>query len=246
MGITALVGFAPAANAAVCSGDLVGNTCTLVGTTITYQYDNTQAALDRFGSPTLIGDAVRFLPTGFRADSIDGVGQTTGTNTDSVVANFVFDRVYSNDGVSNVIDLQIVERGDYEITNGNSAPASNVSGDLYVQALNNEPGSIFDFVEAQDSVNFSGDSGGKQLWTMMAGIQPLAGDFWDGPSNDIAVTIQNTLTAFTDESGEQAWIQKKLTFTAGTVMLPPVPVPASVWLFGSALGLLGWMRRRTH
>jgi hypothetical protein len=26
----------------------------------------------------------------------------------------------------------------------------------------------------------------------------------------------------------------------------PVPVPAAVWLFGSALGLLGWMRRRTN
>lgn len=26
----------------------------------------------------------------------------------------------------------------------------------------------------------------------------------------------------------------------------PIPVPAAVWLFGSALGLLGWMRRRTN
>ncbi len=25
-----------------------------------------------------------------------------------------------------------------------------------------------------------------------------------------------------------------------------IPVPASVWLFGSALGLLGWMRRKVH
>ncbi|MAF82650.1 MAG: hypothetical protein CL797_00925 [Chromatiales bacterium] len=30
----------------------------------------------------------------------------------------------------------------------------------------------------------------------------------------------------------------------GNMTLSAVPVPAAVWLFGSALGLLGWMRRR--
>lgn len=29
-----------------------------------------------------------------------------------------------------------------------------------------------------------------------------------------------------------------------TFQVAPVPVPAGVWLFGSALGLLGWMRRK--
>jgi len=33
----------------------------------------------------------------------------------------------------------------------------------------------------------------------------------------------------------------ELTFTATTTV---VPIPAAVWLFGSGLGLLGWMRRR--
>jgi hypothetical protein len=27
---------------------------------------------------------------------------------------------------------------------------------------------------------------------------------------------------------------------------PPVPLPASAWLFGSAVGVLGWVRRRLH
>ena len=35
---------------------------------------------------------------------------------------------------------------------------------------------------------------------------------------------------------EQAWMWAKFTV---------VPVPGAVWLFGSALGLLGWIRKRT-
>ncbi len=34
-------------------------------------------------------------------------------------------------------------------------------------------------------------------------------------------------------------------FSAGGLIVTPVPVPAAAWLFASTLGLLGWMRRRT-
>jgi hypothetical protein len=58
------------------------------------------------------------------------------------------------------------------------------------------------------------------------------------PTNSLQLSMQNTLTAIADDPADSAWIQKKLTFTA------TVPVPAAVWLFGSGLGLLGWLRRR--
>ena len=58
-------------------------------------------------------------------------------------------------------------------------------------------------------------------------------------ANSMSLNIQNTLQAYTDANGESAWIQKKIT-----LVVSEVPVPAAVWLFGSALAGLGWMRRR--
>jgi hypothetical protein len=48
-----------------------------------------------------------------------------------------------------------------------------------------------------------------------------------------------------------ALIDSGPSFTTGTtfgtdLVFQVVPVPAAVWLFGSSLGLLGWMRRRAH
>lgn len=202
------------------------------GPTICYTYDDAQAATALFGQPDFIGDTVRFLPDDFRAQSDDGAGFDTAT------ANFIFDDVYTLSG-KDIGSVSVIEAGDYEITNGDS-----VSADLYLQIASNTDGT--DLTTATNSFDASGDSGGLQRWSLAAAINPLqdAGDIWGTPwleSSSFALNIQNTLQAYTDENGESAWIQKKITLTVSEV-----PVPAAVWFFGSGiLALAGWSRRKT-
>lgn len=200
---------------------------TLVGDTVSYVYDDSQGALALFGTPTIDGDIVRFVPPSFRAESLDGAGLDVAT------ANFIFSSVYSHNG-SDLAGIQVFEFGDYEITNGDA-----VSADVLLTASNNN-----DFTEVtsdQDSFNAAGGSTGLQTWTMSASIDPAAA--FDSAANDILLTIQNTLTATTDAAGEASWIQKKLNFVA----VSQVPIPAAGWLFGSALlGMVGIARRKAR
>lgn len=203
---------------------------TQCGPTICYTYDDAQAAVGLFGQPTLIGDSIRFLPPNFRAQSDDGA------LTDTATANFIFDDVYTLSG-NDIYKIRVIEAGDYEITNGDW-----VSADMYLQIANNN--NIFDLTTSTSSFDASGDSGGIQRWTLDDEILPLndPSDLLGTPwteSSSMSLNIQNTLQAYTDENGETAWIQKKVTLSVSEV-----PVPAAVWLFGSALAGLGWLRRR--
>jgi hypothetical protein len=199
---------------------------TLVGTTVNYVFDDTQAAIALFGTPTIVGDDVRFLPPAFRAESANGAGIQVAT------ANFIFDRVYSTNNME-IGSLKVVEFGDYKIVNGDS-----VQADLLLTASSNN--NFADYTSDSGFFGANGDSAGLQTWTMSATVDPASAFVYD-LADDIAVSIQNTLTATTDQAGELAWIQKKLSFTAVTA----VPVPAAVWLFGSALiGLITVGRRK--
>ena len=68
----------------------------------------------------------------------------------------------------------------------------------------------------------------------------------DGPPQPLAAfdAESGLLTLFVEgRSAEENPDGTDLTYQF-TVQTSVIPVPAAVWLFGSALGLLGWMRRR--
>ena len=216
-GLTFSAGPATAATVEAC-GDLV---C--------YQWDDSQPALNYFGDPVLIGNDLSFAvgnPMPFRAESADGAG------TDGANATLIIDRVYTISGVD-ILSVTISEGGDWEITQDGA-----VAADLYVQGISLS--NVGDIVVDTDSVDAMGDSQGLQLWDAEAGISPAA-DF-NGAANDLRLTIQNSLLAYSGNSGDRAFIEKKFL----TVVTTVVPVPPAVLLFGSALGLLGWVRSRTN
>jgi hypothetical protein len=124
----------------------------------------------------------------------------------------------------------VFDFGDYRIINGDD-----VTADLFMQIVNNN--NVAQFAVDTEAFAASGDSGGIQLWDIMTGLNPSAE--FTGAANDFRLTVQNNLTAATDASGELAWIEKKFTVTTTVIPLPP-----AVWMFGAALGLLGWMKRR--
>jgi hypothetical protein len=194
---------------------------TQCGPTICYAYDDAQAAVGLYGTPTLIGDSLRFLPQNFRAQSDDGAGLV------ATQASFFFDNVYSKSGEA-IEKIMITEFGDYEITNGDR-----VSDELTLDAVNNLGAGT-----ASEGELFAATGGttGLQRWQIENTLD-VSSQFL---SNDLNLTVTNLLEAQTDALGESAWIQKKLKIQAVTA----VPLPAGVWLMISALGALGGLARR--
>lgn len=227
---------------------------TLCGPTICYEYDNNpvnNAGITLFGSPTLLGgsDTLKFTPTSFNADSDPGTVAIPGPTVSAV---FQFTRVYTTNG-GEIASISVTESGDYQIIDGGASTGFvNVNMRLQsVDNVNNNPTTGFpEVVNPLFNWNTTTPTGlALANWSLTGTITPAA-TFAD-LANDVDLQIQNTLQACsslipsqcTAGSGtDYAFIAKKLTLTATSTV---VPVPATAWLFGSALGLLGWVRRRS-
>lgn len=235
-----------AAGALLASGLANASIVSLCGPNICYEYDNNpvnNAGLALFGAPTLLGatDVLIFTPTNFNADSSSA---TTTIPGPTVVGVFQFTKVYSQGG-SEIAAITVAESGDYQIQGAGSVVAN-----LRLQVVDQVndtplpvgvlPGQFPEKTAPQFNWNTSVPTGALlQNWSLNGTVNPAAA-FTDLASV-VDLQIQNTLQAFAGTGvTDYAFIQKKLTITVTTTL---VPVPAAAWLFGSGLGVLGWARR---
>lgn len=220
----------------------------LCGPSICYEYDNdpmVNAGIDYYQAPTLLAgsDTLKFTPTDFSVDSDPGTVDIPGP---TLTAVFNFTRIWSTWGLE-IGDISVSESGDYQVL-GDATVSANLwmrVGDL---VDNGSPTAGFP-EQIIDSQNFNTSTPtGLALanWSLAGSVSPAT--VFTDLATSVDLSIQNTLQAFSGPGGGYGFIAKKLLLTVSVVgSMPPaeiVPIPAAVWLFGSAVGLMGLVRRR--
>ena len=207
----------------------------LAGDSVDFYYDDSTL----FGSANVINNSIFFLPTNFKAESLNGAGivSTNQTLNISITAK-----------AGNVIEnILIQESGDYKLI-GTDASAR-VNGLLAVTS-NTSLNGFFPYRLEQtfDTGLLPDISDTNELWDTSAGVDLGTEPGWLYDTG-ITVTIENLLSASTLNLGEQAFVEKKF-LGVGLIVNPQppnVPVPAAAWLFGSGLlSLAGLVRRRSR
>jgi len=202
---------------------------TLVGTNVTYVYDDTLMGL--YGLPTLSGDSLIFTPTSFKALSTNGgIVQTSST---------INVKVYSNPNYK-FSTFNLAEMGDYSLIGSDAQVA--LGGQLRAFDLVNAPPAGQQLINpitatAPLTVTTSLANYLTTNWQANAAITTPAN--W---SNGVNLTIENILIARTTQLGSAAFIEKK--FVGSAVILTPVPEADTYAMMLAGLALVGYMARR--
>lgn len=213
------------------------------GNTVDFIYD-TDLIDPLFGTLSVSGDTIFATPIDFKASSTNGVGATTGTETDLLNAigtiQVVAKTGYSFTGIS------VAEGGIYNITGDGS-----VDVDASLRLFDwNDPAPFFGTEETVNMTlnsTLSVNDGNNNQWSA-SGDFDMTTALWDGVTH-VGLTLDNTLRATTLlGSGDSALIDKSAVGAVGfAIETAVIPVPAAVWLFGSGLlGLLAVARKRVR
>jgi len=203
-------------------------TVTECGTDVCFTYDNAT----NFGSANIIGNNIFFLPTDFIAESYNGEGAVSTNSTLQVRVDAI--------GDFNMQKFQLQESGDYYLSgDGASATAGGMFAVTSTTKTCPDDG-LFPCRE-QELLNAGPmtTQGTFDEWNITSEIDLTGNSDWISDSG-VIMTIKNRLSATTLNLGEEAFVEKKIAGVGITV----VPVPAAVWLLGSALGGLACLRRK--
>ncbi|MEZ5447251.1 MAG: VPLPA-CTERM sorting domain-containing protein [Gammaproteobacteria bacterium] len=196
------------------------------GTTVEYTIVNDGDLAAVGGSASIVGDQLQFFFNGFKAtDTNGGPPQLKNLTLTIEVRSITSGNPLTNPSLYEEGDLLVLD----------TLPSINTFTRVFGQlsAANQQPPNgletdNFSFQESDTNLN--------EDWSISESLENVAG--WD--TDFIVMTFQNNLIASAILIDDLAFIEKKFA----SITVTAVPVPAAVWLLGSALLGLGMIRRR--
>ncbi len=216
-------------SAVLLAGNALAAGVTLVGTNVTYSFDD--ADLGLFGAASVSGDNLMFSPTNFSAIS-DGTLPAFTYQTLNVTVSI-------NDPIHNQLSaFNLSESGSYTMGGGASVGVTGKLTALDIEgATNNNINKMDSTIVASSPFNAASGN-----WNAAAGVTlPATG--WggtDGLVHSVSLTISNQLFV----TGGIGDIWKNAVMVNASVS--PVPEAETYAMMLAGLGLVGFMARRAR
>jgi len=216
-------------------------TITQFGTNVSFTYDDSTL----FGTGVVVGNSISFKPTDFIASSLDGAAVTPASVGGTAFLTETLNITVDSMGGFLMEEFFLSEDGDYKLKSVAPEPDASVTAEAFFtveSTTKNCPIFACDETKIFTAGALADTGGALALWALGGSIDLDDTAGW-GSDTGVIITLQNNLTAVTNDNGEIAFIQKKDGDIG--IVVNPVPVPAAVWLFGSGLlGLVGVARRK--